>query len=272
MSVALSGDIVIVGARKGSGGGANDEPGAVYLFDLTDLYNPVEICKLTASDPIAPARFGESVAISGNTVILGAPMDDDACPSDPHCNSGSAYIFKNICEPPPIRVPLDIKPGSCPNPLNVDSKGNLPVAILGSEDFDVNAIDIASIRLEGVAPIRSSYEDVATPVSDGNQCECNTEGPDGYTDLTLKFKTREIVEALLIEHGELVDGEELVLTLTGELSDATPIEGTDCVLILGKVPKRIRAKIADVNEDGVVNVLDMAMLARSWLESSVEED
>ncbi|MHC4365745.1 MAG: Kelch repeat-containing protein, partial [Planctomycetota bacterium] len=83
-----------------------------------------------------------------------------------------------ICEPTAIPVTLDIKPGSCPNPLNLNSKGVLPVAILGSADFDVNQIDIASIRLADVAPIRSSYEDVATPVSDGNECDCNTAGSD----------------------------------------------------------------------------------------------
>ena len=34
-------------------------------------------------------------------------------------------------------VPIDIKPQSCPNPLNVNSKGVLPVAILGTDTFDV---------------------------------------------------------------------------------------------------------------------------------------
>jgi hypothetical protein len=64
---------------------------------------------------------------------------------------------------------VDIKPGSCPNPFNVKSKGVLPVAILGAEDFDVTMIDPSEILLsrdgieEGVPPLRWSYEDVATP-------------------------------------------------------------------------------------------------------------
>jgi hypothetical protein len=142
--------------------------------------------------------------------------------------------LEKIAPPPPvITVDIDIKPHSCPNPLNVKSKGVLPVAVLGSEDFDVGMIDVATIRLEGVAPIRSSYEDVATPVSDGNECECTTEGPDGYTDLSLKFKTQDIVQAL----GEVVSGEVLVLTITGELSDETLIEGADCILVISKKGK-----------------------------------
>jgi hypothetical protein len=130
----------------------------------------------------------------------------------------------------PVPVDIDIKPQSCPNPLNVKSKGVLPVAILGSEDLDVMTIDLTSIRLEGVAPIRSSYEDVAAPVIDGQECECTTEGADGFTDLTLKFETEEIVSAL----GEVIDGEVLALTITGVLSDETPIEGTDCITIIKK--------------------------------------
>ena len=165
-------------------------------------------------------------------------------------------------------VAVDIKPGSCPNPLNVTSKGVLPVAILGTEDFDVNSIDAVSILLAGVDPIRSAYEDVAEPVPDGNECECAEEGPDGYTDLTLKFKTPEIVEALVNMYGGLIEGEVLALPLTGVLSDGTPIEGADCVRIVGKVPRSLAAKKSDVNEDGIVNILDFSTMAEYWLESA----
>jgi hypothetical protein len=164
-----------------------------------------------------------------------------------------------------IPVAVDIKPQSCPNPLNVKDKGMLPVAILGTEDFDVNQIDIASIRLEGVAPVRSSYEDVATPVSDGNECECTTAGPDGYTDLTLKFKTQEIVEAI----GEVNDADVLSLALTGVLFGERPIEGAHCVLIRGEHKPFNKA---DINRDGVVDLVDLAAIAESWLQSSITED
>ena len=164
----------------------------------------------------------------------------------------------------PILVDVDIKPGSCPNPLNVKSLGLLPVAILGSEDFDVSTIDVASIRLAGVAPIRSSYEDVATPVSDSNECECSTEGPDGFLDLTLKFETQRIVEAI----GEVDHGDELVLELTGVLSDETPIEGSDCVIIRGKHKPLNKA---DFNGDGTVDMADFAAFAENWLQSSIVE-
>ena len=166
---------------------------------------------------------------------------------------------------PAIEVYVDIKPTSCPNPLNVKSKGVLPVAILGSEDFDVNTIDIASVRLDGVAPVRSSYEDVAAPLADSDECECTTEGPDGYLDLTLKFKTQEIVEAI----GEVNHGDVLPMMLTGVLSDETPIEGADCIVIRGKHKPFNKA---DINKDGVVNSLDFAILAENWLQSNTIDD
>lgn len=136
-----------------------------------------------------------------------------------------------------IAVNVDIKPDSCPNPLNVKDKGVLPVAILGSAELDVSTIDVASICLAGVDPVRSSYEDVSSPAPDTeDECECTTEGPDGYLDLTLKFNAQDIVEAL----GEVNDGDELQLTLIGALAEVfggTPIEGQDCVVIIKKGKK-----------------------------------
>ncbi|UCH82945.1 MAG: T9SS type A sorting domain-containing protein [Candidatus Latescibacterota bacterium] len=139
-------------------------------------------------------------------------------------------------------VYFDIKPTSCPNPLNINpfqkrqknakakKGGVLPVAILGTEDFDVHDIDISTILLVGVAPIRHDYEDVTTPY-DGMECGCATDGPDGFMDLTLKFEKMEIVAAL----GAIGPGDIVPLKITGELNSGIPIEGVDCVTVLGRI-------------------------------------
>jgi len=129
-----------------------------------------------------------------------------------------------------MEVHVDIKPQSCPNPLNVHSKGILPAAILGTEVFDVNTVDTTSIMLAGVAPVRCSTEDVATPVAEPGDCRCTDAGPDGFTDLVLKFNTQEIAAAL----GSVNDGDQVVLSLTGMLTDGTAISGSDCVVVIKK--------------------------------------
>jgi hypothetical protein len=136
-----------------------------------------------------------------------------------------------------LSVPVDIKPMSCPNPLNVKSKGVLPVAILGTADFDVTQVDIATVSLAGVQAIPDKYEmeDVATPfngVSSDDCHDCTEDGPDGFMDLTLYFDSQELVADI----GDVNDGDCLSLTLTGALLDGTPITiiGTDSLLIKKK--------------------------------------
>ncbi len=136
-----------------------------------------------------------------------------------------------------LQVPVDIKPGSCPNPLNPKSKGVLPVAVLGTEDFDVTAIDPESIILTlegmgaGVSPLRWALEDVATPF-EGELCECHDLNGDGYIDLTLKFDTQELVTALNL--GDYA-GYTIPLILSGNLKEEqgrSPFRGEDCIWIL----------------------------------------
>jgi hypothetical protein len=139
-----------------------------------------------------------------------------------------------------IPVYVDIKPASWPNPLNLKEKGVLPVAVCGTEDFDVTTIDPETIQLtlegvpEGVSPLRWSYEDVATPY-EGEPCSGHDLDGDGYLDLTLKFKAQEVIQTLGLD--AFSDGDVVILMLTGNIKaefDGTPIQGQDCVRILKK--------------------------------------
>jgi hypothetical protein len=152
------------------------------------------------------------------------------------CTTWVLLTLEKAAPPPP--VPVDIRPQSCPNPLNVKDKGVLPVAVLGTEHFDVTQVDPAAVRLEGVAPLRWDLEDVAAPFYPflGKQdcfADCTTQGPDGYQDLSLKFDAQEVLAAI----GEVSDGDCLVLGLTGYLKEefhGGPFVGEDVVWIRKK--------------------------------------
>ncbi len=140
--------------------------------------------------------------------------------------NGAELDRSSVCLDTMIKVALDIKPSSWPNPLNVKSNGVLPVAIPGTCDFDILKVNPKTLKLEGVSLKRFDYEDVCT-------YNDQSKGPDGLLDLTMKFDKQAIVSAI----GPVNDGQIVVLTLTGNLYDdygGTPIEGIDVVLILKK--------------------------------------
>jgi len=132
-----------------------------------------------------------------------------------------------------FEVPFDIHPTSCPNPINRKSGGVMPAAIVGFEGFDVRNINVQSLNIQGVQPIRSSVDDVVTPYfpfigKRMNKMSCTTDGPDGYDDLTLKFNSKEISNLL---NGYKRD-DLVILTINGELMDGTQLIGEDIIIIV----------------------------------------
>ena len=137
--------------------------------------------------------------------ILGSPWD---------LSSETDIEFRSIT---PTEDPnIDIKPFSNPNSLNPKRKGNMAVAILGSETFDVTEVDVLTILLEGVAPLTKGGKDP------GNLLPAND---DGFMDLWFHFDNQEILAA--------IGGFAEELTLTGNLLDGTPFSATDSIRILG---------------------------------------
>ena len=91
--VALDGEILVVGAPGRDGVGVDS--GAVYVFDrnLGGPDNWGERTIVTPTDSAVEHRFGGALTLSGGTLVAAAPWDDDACPADPECQSGAAYVF-----------------------------------------------------------------------------------------------------------------------------------------------------------------------------------
>jgi hypothetical protein len=109
VSVALSGDTLAVGARvedsaaqgvadNQDDNGASDS-GAVYVFRRTGTAWQQEV-HLKASNTGAGDQFGHSVALSGDTLVVGAYLEDSAAQrvdgsqaDNGATDSGAIYIF-----------------------------------------------------------------------------------------------------------------------------------------------------------------------------------
>jgi hypothetical protein len=85
-SVDIDGNTVIIGAPN-SAGYTNLPPGAAYIFRFENGAWKQQ-SKLTANNGIESNFFGSSVAIGGNTAVIGAPC------RYPQSAPGSVYIFQ----------------------------------------------------------------------------------------------------------------------------------------------------------------------------------
>ena len=103
-------------------------------------------------------------------------------------------------------VVIDIKPWSCPNPVNLKSNGKIPVAILSTPSFDATTVDPSTVEFEGASPVHWAVEDVY-----GN----------GLLDVVFHFRTK---DTNIVPTPGFVQ-----CTLTGETYGGTPIQGTDWV-------------------------------------------
>jgi uncharacterized protein (TIGR03437 family) len=101
-AVALSGDTLVVGAR-GDNIGTNTDQGSAYVY--TRIGNWFEQQKLTAGDGAPSDLFGTAVALSGDTIVVGAGSDNIGANN----NQGSAYVFVS-----PGCPTLTINPASLP--------------------------------------------------------------------------------------------------------------------------------------------------------------
>jgi hypothetical protein len=86
-SAAISGNRVVIGVPGGDSG-ANDA-GIACIFDLSSPTPSVPLHILENPNPAANDRFGTSVAIAGNRVIVGAPLGDSGTG-----DAGCTYIYE----------------------------------------------------------------------------------------------------------------------------------------------------------------------------------
>ena len=160
----------------------------------------------------------------------------------PH-GAGGPEFPSTHCPAPPTTIGLDIKPGSCPNPLNTKSNGVTPVSITSTDTFDASEIDISSVQIcradgvgscvspnEGPPGPHSVFADTATQF-DGEACDCHNLGGDGLIDLSSKFRTQNMVAAMQLDSepgGSLIE-----LVVKGTTQDGGDfVTDVDCILLV----------------------------------------
>ncbi|MCG2590638.1 vWA domain-containing protein [Rhodohalobacter sulfatireducens] len=129
-------------------------------------------------------------------------------------------VFSDIAEAIcPTAVGVDIKPEGEPNSINPNNKGVIPVAILGSEDFDATTIDPVTVRFGALSEVTS---DAGARLAHGDGHIEDVNG-DGIPDFLGHFPTQDT---------GLVSG-DLNGWLIGKTNDGESIAGFDAVKIVG---------------------------------------
>lgn len=212
-------------------------PGA-FLPAFADPAAP-DLRMLPLSRPVALAageRFGFVLSSAGACRVAQAPagelypggdasfIDDTHAPFFEWLWLGLGRLdlpFETWMEPPPLAVRIDVKPGSEENPVNLGARGTIPVAILGSDAFDVRAVDVATVAFAGAA--------VATDPRGRPRAAVEDVDGDGSPDLVLHFS----VAALRL------GGDDRAATVTGRTvaPDALEFAASDRVRVVPASPR-----------------------------------
>ncbi len=177
-----------------------------FTVVATSLAGAVVNFSASATDDVGVVSFsclpasGILFAIGDKLVVCNA---SDAAPNP---SQASFTVTVEL-----LNVAFDIQSGK----LNLGKNGVLPIVIPGSIDLDVREINVGSLDLNGAGAAHAGHIDDV----DGDE----------FDDLVLHFS----VPDLIIDPSP-ADGEPVTLTLTGELNNGTPFEGTDSVTV--KVP------------------------------------
>ncbi|MHC4652630.1 MAG: FG-GAP repeat protein, partial [Planctomycetota bacterium] len=87
LAVAMDGDVAVIGDVIDADSGVHAGAAFVFRFDGSAW---IKEQKLLADDGAPSDLFGGSVAVSGDTIVIGARYDDDL-----GNYSGSAYVFRS---------------------------------------------------------------------------------------------------------------------------------------------------------------------------------
>jgi hypothetical protein len=167
-SVALSGDTLVVSAyaEDSSTTGVNSTPnesaseaGAAYVF-VRSATTWSQQAYLKASQVTVNDSFGISVALSGETVVVGAHAEDSSTtgingtPNESATQSGAAYIFTGLGLPPTV---TNVSPATGP------TLGGTSVTITGTKFTGATGVTIGGSAATAVTVVDDTTITATTP-------------------------------------------------------------------------------------------------------------
>lgn len=152
------------------------DAGVTYTFSLKIAD---DTCGVEISNGVQTEMF--SIPLQGFSVFADQVFITDEQDGDDGLRFDN-FMVTTVTESDMLEVELDIHPGTLQNPINLNSNGVVPVALLSSASFDATQADPASIVLAG-AHVRS--------IGKGKQYACSNRdvNADSRLDLVCNFET-----------------------------------------------------------------------------------
>ena len=212
-SVAIDGDTMVVGAPSEDGSGIGVNPvsnnsalnaGAAYVFQRSGGVW-AQTAYLKASNTDGNDRFGEAVAIDGDTIVVGAPEEQSNGSSqadDSADNAGAIYVFVRSAGVWAQQAYLKA------NDIDVDDKFGGAVAIDG--DTIVAGARNDDGAAEDVAQAGAAYVYFRTGTTWGSQATLRASVPDVFDEFGISVG---------------ISGDTIVVGMPRDDSNATTING-----------------------------------------------
>ena len=249
-SVALTGDVALIGAPGNDENGTDS--GAAYLFHYDGL-SWVEEAKLLASDGGEADRFGYEVALAGDVATIGAPGNAD----NVLVGFGSEYLFRGLtdCNSNGTLDICDIAIGASSDDNGNGLADECELTAVSTKthgaagDFAVNFLTAGAVepRYGGPTHIVIGFQSEVEP-ADGSLDPGDEVGVSSGTITNLSIAGTEL-------HAEIqgVDNNAcLTLSLHGLLLEPDPQSS----FVMADTDLHVGVISGDVNGDGIVDYFD----------------
>jgi len=205
-------------------------PGATYEIDFyasdsADSSGYGEGQRWLGSADVTTDGTGSVIFDVGLTAVT---VSDNVITATTTDADGNTSEFSYAAAVPRVPIQIDVKPGSNKNPINLASKGVIPVAIFTTADFNAADVDVSTVIWAGAHVAQKNNGSFMSGLED-------VDG-DGDLDLVIHFRLEEttlldVYEGLL--RADLADGkidsnhQAVDIALEGMTNDGTFFRGSD---------------------------------------------